>query len=512
MTCSHHRCSGPHDPSRQRGGRLGGAARRLRLPRRRRHRAEPLRAARAARAAERRARPAGGGGRSGIVARPGGHVHGHDRRAGDGGRRRRARRPARCARWRSSCCSAFGHRARRARGRRPARGAARAARALRARAARGDGFWSGLARRRARSASSTRRAPGRSSPRSISVGAASGAHGRGRRSPTRSARRSCCSRSRSAAARSPTACARRARPGAAARAGRRDGRSPRVAMATNLDVRFQTAIADHLPGRAWSTRRSALERSHAVSQRGSTTCAAPSRFAARGRREGADGATCRDSARRPTSPATQRWFNTPGGRPLTLARPARPGRARRLLDLHLHQLHPHAAATCEAWDARYRERRADDRRRAHARVPLRARRRQRRARDPRRTASATRSPRTTSCATWNAWGNQYWPAEYLIDARGPGPLRALRRGRLRQDRGGDPRAAGRGRRGAARAATPRRGRTFDPARAGDARDLPRPRARRALRRRRRAPGTHTYARRRRPARRRATSRSAAPGR
>ena len=21
-------------------------------------------------------------------------------------------------------------------------------------------------------------------------------------------------------------------------------------------------------------------------------------------------------------------------------------------------------------------------------------------------------------ATWNAWGNQYWPAEYLIDARG----------------------------------------------------------------------------------------------
>jgi hypothetical protein len=26
--------------------------------------------------------------------------------------------------------------------------------------------------------------------------------------------------------------------------------------------------------------------------------------------------------------------------------------------------------------------------------------------------------RTTTSPTWNAWGNQYWPAKYLIDARG----------------------------------------------------------------------------------------------
>ena len=43
--------------------------------------------------------------------------------------------------------------------------------------------------------------------------------------------------------------------------------------------------------------------------------------------------------------------------------------------------------------------------------------------------------------TWNAYGNQDWPADYLIDARGPGSLRDRRRGRLRQDRNRDPRAA-----------------------------------------------------------------------
>ena len=34
-------------------------------------------------------------------------------------------------------------------------------------------------------------------------------------------------------------------------------------------------------------------------------------------------------------------------------------------------------------------------------------------------------------ATWNAYQNQYWPAEYLIDATGAGAPRRLRRGRVR---------------------------------------------------------------------------------
>ena len=42
---------------------------------------------------------------------------------------------------------------------------------------------------------------------------------------------------------------------------------------------------------------------------------------------------------------------------------------------------------------------------------------------------------------WNAYSNQYWPAEYLIDRQRPRPARALRRGRVRRDREADPQAA-----------------------------------------------------------------------
>ena len=45
-------------------------------------------------------------------------------------------------------------------------------------------------------------------------------------------------------------------------------------------------------------------------------------------------------------------------------------------------------------------------------------------------------------ATWKAYGNQYWPAKYLIDARGRVRY-TLRRGRLRDHRASDSLAAGR---------------------------------------------------------------------
>jgi thiol-disulfide isomerase/thioredoxin len=47
--------------------------------------------------------------------------------------------------------------------------------------------------------------------------------------------------------------------------------------------------------------------------------------------------------------------------------------------------------------------------------------------------------------TWNAYGNEYWPADYLIDANGQVRYADVRRGRLLQDRNGDPRAARRSR-------------------------------------------------------------------
>ena len=74
---------------------------------------------------------------------------------------------------------------------------------------------------------------------------------------------------------------------------------------------------------------------------------------------------------------------------------ARPGRADRLLDLLLHQLHPDPARA-PGLGRPLSPRRAHDHRRPRAGVPVRARRRQRRAGDRAQPACATRSPRTTT--------------------------------------------------------------------------------------------------------------------
>ena len=68
--------------------------------------------------------------------------------------------------------------------------------------------------------------------------------------------------------------------------------------------------------------------------------------------------------------------------------------------------------------------------------------------------------------TWNAWGNQYWPAKYLIDAKGRVRYVHFGEGDDEQDRGRDPqpargggrRVAGRRRQGRRRRASPARSR------------------------------------------------------
>ena len=189
-------------------------------------------------------------------------------------------------------------------------------------------------------------------------------------------------------------------------------------------------------------------------------------------------AACRCSARRRNSSATSSWFNTPGGRPLTLRGPARPGRPGRLLDLQLHQLPPHAALP-EGLGRALPQGRPDDRRRPLARVPLREGRRQRRRRD-----RAQRDPLP------GRPGQRPGDLERLrqpvlagrVLHRRPraGPLRPLRRGRLRRERAGDPRAARRSR--ATRRAARSSSGPGDSAlgRRDDAGDLPRRRPRRTL--------------------------------
>jgi cytochrome c biogenesis protein CcdA/thiol-disulfide isomerase/thioredoxin len=194
-----------------------------------------------------------------------------------------------------------------------------------------------------------------------------------------------------------------------------------VAIITQVDVRFDQFVAQHIPD---VNLTASLERSHAVRSR-LTDITGRARFA-----ETASAATSAASAGLPgvqtpdlpvLGPApdfvdNQRWFNTAGGRPLTLA--SLRGRVV-LIDFWTY-----TCINClrtlpylKAWDAKYRsagltivgvhspefsfEHDAGNVSNAISQFGI-------------------RYPvvQDNNLSTWNAWGNQYWPAEYLIDAQG----------------------------------------------------------------------------------------------
>ncbi len=128
-----------------------------------------------------------------------------------------------------------------------------------------------------------------------------------------------------------------------------------VAMTADLDLKFQNAIADDLPS-VLVNPSGELEKSGAVSD------ALADVRGGHGAQEGgaaeaAAGEKLPDYGAAPDFTNTQQWFNTPR-RQAALDRAADQGRgqggADRLLDLHLHQLHPHPAFV-KSWDERYRD-------------------------------------------------------------------------------------------------------------------------------------------------------------
>ena len=174
-----------------------------------------------------------------------------------------------------------------------------------------------------------------------------------------------------------------------------------AAMLANLDTRFQTAIASSLPS-VLVDPAGGLEKS---------SSARSALAAVRGRRK-----TIPVLGIAPEFTGTQKWFNTAGGRPLTLAQ----------LRGHvvLIDFWTYTCINCirtlpylRTLDARYRkdglvivgvhtpefpfERDAGNVARAIAQNKL-------------------RYPvvQDNKNATWDAYGNQYWPAEYFIDAKG----------------------------------------------------------------------------------------------
>jgi thiol-disulfide isomerase/thioredoxin len=136
------------------------------------------------------------------------------------------------------------------------------------------------------------------------------------------------------------------------------------------------------------------------------------------------GATAQESSglrrlgRAPEIRGTQRWFNTPGGRPLTLAR---------LRSQHRVVLVDFWTYTCincirtlpqlKAWDAKYR---GDGLTIIGVHTPEFPF-----EKDAGNVVAAIRQDgvryavaQDNDNVTWDAYANEYWPAEYLIDAQG----------------------------------------------------------------------------------------------
>jgi cytochrome c biogenesis protein CcdA/thiol-disulfide isomerase/thioredoxin len=177
-----------------------------------------------------------------------------------------------------------------------------------------------------------------------------------------------------------------------------------LAIATDRDVAFQTAIADDLP--AWLVNPTGdLERSHTVA-RELDDLRGPSRFAATG-----DGLPELGAA--PDFAGVTQWLNS---EPLKLQ--SLRGRVV-LIDFWTY-----TCINClrtlpylRAWDERYRDRGLTivgvhtpefdfEKDTANVRAAI--------ARNHLRYPVA----QDNDYGTWDAWGNQYWPAKYLIDAKG----------------------------------------------------------------------------------------------
>ena len=189
-----------------------------------------------------------------------------------------------------------------------------------------------------------------------------------------------------------------------------------VVMATELDIRFENRIAASLPAILVNPSKDLEEASATRDRLADVRGDAHGTVAEAATASDGGGGRLKVIGRAPEIQGTQRWFNTPGGRALTL----RSLRGR----VVLIDFWTYSCINClrtlpalRAWDGRYRrdgltiigmhapefpfERDADNVREAIARNRLRY-----------------PVAQDNDFANWSAYGNQYWPAKYLIDARG----------------------------------------------------------------------------------------------
>jgi cytochrome c biogenesis protein CcdA/thiol-disulfide isomerase/thioredoxin len=195
-----------------------------------------------------------------------------------------------------------------------------------------------------------------------------------------------------------------------------------LAMLRDYDVRFQNTIASDLPSFLVNPTEgledTAAAQSALAEIRGSSAHGIGARAADAGR-VGAGpgpGSSLPVLGQAPEFVGNQRWFNTPGDRPLTLR------------DLHgrvvLVDFWTYSCINCirtlpylKAWDERYRK---DGLTIVGVHTPEFPFEREASNVEAAIEENGIRYPvaQDNEQATWNAYGNQYWPAEYFIDAAG----------------------------------------------------------------------------------------------
>ena len=197
-----------------------------------------------------------------------------------------------------------------------------------------------------------------------------------------------------------------------------------VAIATELDVNFDQYVAQHIPE---VNLTASLEKSHAVESRLPELTGHQAKFEASVSSPSeprdvsqakllADAHRLKDLGAAPEFTETEDWFNTPGNRPLMLT-----GLRGHVV---LVDFWTYTCINCirtlpylKAWDAAYRH---DGLTIVGVETPEFAF-----EHDASNVANAInqfgiRYPvaQDNEMGTWNAYGNEYWPADYLIDAHG----------------------------------------------------------------------------------------------
>jgi cytochrome c biogenesis protein CcdA/thiol-disulfide isomerase/thioredoxin len=195
-----------------------------------------------------------------------------------------------------------------------------------------------------------------------------------------------------------------------------------LAMLGNYDIRFQNHIASSLPSFLVNPTKDLEDTASAKTAlaeiRGDGGHGVGSEASGAAPETGADGKLKKLPVLGPAPEfvGTERWFNTPGDRPLTL----------RGLRGHvvLVDFWTYSCINCirtlpylKAWDAKYRK---DGLTIVGVHTPEFPFEREASNVETAIRENGIRYPvvQDNEQATWNAYGNQYWPAEYFIDARG----------------------------------------------------------------------------------------------